>query len=169
MQCWPSWTWKVRVTWPPARPCGHRPWHGFAEGGSSALQALAAVRALGPDRAAELCCTYPAAGRDARCRQRWDGSPAWSEHVAAVPTARPGWVPGLGTEVVRACDANPARGRRRERERARERWGFGTWYCATRATNTVLSSARRQNSRRLTITALPGIGNTLRELEHQWG
>lgn len=56
-----------------------------------------------------------------------------------------------------------------EREKERERWGLGTWYCAITATNTVLSSARRQNSRRLTITALPGIGNALRELEHQWG
>lgn len=87
--------------------------HGFADCDSNALQAPACP---GPARAG-LCSASSAAGWAAWCRQHQRGSLAWSEHVAAVPAARPGRVPGLGTEVSAACDARPARGRRRQRER----------------------------------------------------
>lgn len=75
----------------------------------------------GPARAG-LCCTPLSVGWGVCYRQHRGSSLAWSEHVAAAVAARPGSVPGLGMEVVGACDTEPARGSRRERR------GSGVWH-----------------------------------------
>lgn len=113
----------------------------------------------GPARA-ELCCACHAAG--------------WGEHVAAVPAARPGRVPGPGTEVSGACDAKPARGRRRERDVARvhvtggatlRSHRHGPWYPPVPLHKPLahqIPAGRAAHG--IAITAVPGTGTALGEL-----
>jgi len=116
---------------------------------------------------AGLCRAHPAAGWGARCRQHRGRSLAWSEHVAAGAAARPGRVPGPGTEVSGACDAvmPSLLGAGGERERCGS--GARLWWCHPPQPLTRYPAppgAPASAAHGITITAARGAGVALGEL-----